>query len=117
MKSLLIKIIIPSLYGFLFVALWLATMFYLLGFRREVYKSGSTLPRETQIIPFNNHGEVVYITEAQDNQMQLYGDLIFVSIFLYALLGITLQWVWKIEIFRTSSFWKKPSSSGENDRP
>jgi len=111
MKSIHKDRIIRFLYGLFFVGIWLAGIYYILFFTTNIYESGSNIPTGEQIIPYNNHGKVVYITETQNFLKDLYGFGYGISLCLYIMVGAILQGVYKVEIFRTGVPWLKSSNS------
>ncbi|RYY78422.1 MAG: hypothetical protein EOO69_10560 [Moraxellaceae bacterium] len=71
--------IICALFMFSFVCGFWGVMHKLTSY----LASGSPVPSLTQIIPFNDHGKMIYITEAQ------YGNLKIISVILVINLIIT----------------------------
>ena len=86
-------------YGLFFAVLWLAGMYYGLWFMPTVYNSGSATITLEQMIPYDSHGKIVYLTPRQHFQEEFYGLTIAFLLATWFILGIVLQRVYKIKIF------------------
>ncbi len=87
-------------YSLLFVAICLIGAYYVLFYAPSVRESGSLAPTAVQVVPQQDAGQTVYITERQQLLLNVYGAAFAVSLLVWLMIGVLLEVKLKIHIFK-----------------
>lgn len=100
MKSPAQARLIRTVYILLFLVIMLAGIYYIVAYIPAVRETGSLSPAGAQVVPQREDGETVYITAKQELAVNLYGGSFALMLLGWLMLGILIEFRFKIQIFR-----------------